>query len=51
MDGMKTPGVLFTLLGIVWLLPMIGVNLGTVSGWLNVAIALLGGLYIMFMEK
>ncbi len=51
MDGMKTPGVLFLLLGIVWLLPMIGVSLGAIGAWLNVAIALLGGLYMMFMEK
>ena len=48
-DDKKTTGAVFLLLGIAWLLGKINLVTADVMVWLLTAIALLGGLYMLFM--
>ncbi|MFH1056194.1 MAG: hypothetical protein V1717_00100 [Candidatus Micrarchaeota archaeon] len=49
-DDKKTIGAIFLLLGIAWLLGKLNVGLSAdILSWLVTVIALLGGLYLLFM--
>ena len=44
-------GAVFLLLGIAWLLGKISIVNADVMTWLLTAVAVLGGLYLMFMQS
>jgi len=48
-DDRKTTGAIFLLLGIAWLLGKLNVVTADIMVWLLTIIALLGGLYMLFM--
>jgi len=48
-DDKKTTGAIFLLLGLAWLLGKLNVYTADIMVWLLTVIALLGGLYLLFM--